>query len=293
MIRKRDNQKRSLFYSSLYWGEPEISEIQRIVSLVPSFTEILYFLGLEARLAGVTEHCDFPVEAKTKDKVGTFGWPLLSKILSLKPDLVLADAALHKKVADELQNAGVEVIAFSPASVGDIFLIMNEIVRICGVEAAVRPVIDSLRERADQLSRKSGRRRPRVFRLMSTDPLITPGPGSFQYDALQTAGAQQMVFQTKDPYIKVLPEHIIEFDPEVVLFCGVEKGQTPPPRCKGCIAKRPICQRTVDDIRSKEWEQITAFRENRVYPIACHTICRPGPRLIDGMEKLHSRYFRF
>ncbi len=266
---------------------------QRIVSLVPSFTEILYFLGLGARLVGVTEHCDFPGEAQNKAKVGTFGRPLPAKILALKPDLVLADAALHKKVADELRNAGVEVIAFTPASVGDIFLIMNEIVRICGVEAAGRPVIDSLRERADQLNCKPSRRKPRVFRLMSTDPLITPGPGSFQYDALQTAGAQQMVFQTKDPYIEVLPEQIMAFDPEVVLFCGVEKGQKPPPRCKGCIAKELICRRTVDDIRSKEWQQATAFRENRVYPVSCHTICRPGPRLIDGMEKLHSRYFRF
>jgi len=282
-----------LSFNSFDEGAAGVSGIARIVSLVPSFTEILYFLGLEARLAGVTEHCDFPEEAKTRDKVGTFGRPLLPKILSLKPDLILADAALHKKVAGELQNAGVEVIAFTPVSVDDIFLIMNQIVQVCGVEAAVRPAIDSLRERAAQLGRKSGRRKPRVFRLMSTDPLITPGPGSFQYDALQTAGAQQMVFPTKDPYIKVLPEQIIEFDPEVVLFCGVEKGQTPPPRCKGCVAKKLICRRTVDDIRSKEWEGITAFRENRVYPIPCHTICRPGPRLIDGMEKLHSRYFRF
>jgi iron complex transport system substrate-binding protein len=91
----------------------------------------------------------------------------------------------------------------------------------------------------------------------------------------------------------VLLDQIKEFDPEVILFCGVEKGQTLPPKCIGCVAKNPICQRTVDDIMTKDWEQITAVRENRVYPIPCHTICRPGPRLVDGMEKLHSLYFRF
>lgn len=266
---------------------------QRIVSLVPSFTEMLYFLGLEARLVGVTEHCDFPVEAKIKDKVGTFGRPWPARILPLKPDLVLADAAVHRAAAAELQNAGVEVMAFTPAGVDDILEVMDRIARVCAIEAAAGPVIDSLRERVERLSRESGRRKPRVFRLMSADPLITPGPGSFQYDALQRAGARQMVFQGQDPYIKVLAERVREFDPEVILFCGVEKGQRPPPKCKGCVAKKPICQRTVDDIRKEEWEQMTAFRENRVYPIPCHTICRPGPRLIDGMEKLHSRYFRF
>ncbi|KUK82151.1 MAG: ABC-type Fe3+-hydroxamate transport system, periplasmic component [Pelotomaculum thermopropionicum] len=243
-------------------------------------------------MAGVTEHCDFPVQAQTKAKVGAFGRPVLSKILALKPGLVLADAVLHKNIADELRNAGIKVIAFTPESVSDIFFIMNEIARFCGVEAAVRPVIDLLKKRAERLNRKPGHKRPRVFRLMNADPLMTPGPGSFQYDALQTAGAQLMVFQTKDPYIEVLPEQILEFDPEVVLFCGVAKGQPPPPKCKGCIAEKLICRRTVDDIRSKEWEQITAFRENRVYPVSCHTICRPGPRLIDGMEKLHHRFFK-
>jgi len=269
------------------------SQVQRIVSLVPSITEILYFLDLEARLVGVTEHCDFPEKAKTKDKVGTFGSPRLSRILSLKPDIVLADGALHKKIIEELQNNGVKALAFAPSSVDDIFLIMNQVARVCGAETCARPVINSLKERVHKLSRKPSRKKPRVFRLMSTDPFVTPGPGSFQYDALKTAGAELMVFQSNDPYVKVTLDQIKEFDPEVVLSCGVEKGQTRPPRCKGCIAKNPICRRTVDDIITRDWEQITAVRENRVYAIPCHTICRPGPRLIDGMEKLHSDCFQF
>jgi len=101
-----------------------------------------------------------------------------------------------------------------------------------------------------------------------------------------------MDFQSVDSYVKVYWDQIVEFDPEVILFCGVEKGQTPPPKCRGCAARNPICHRTVDDIITGDWDQITAVRENRVYPIPCHMICRPGPRLIDGMEKLHGHYFR-
>lgn len=268
------------------------SQVQRIISLVPSTTEILYFLGLQARVVGVTEHCDFPEEANDREKVGTFGQPQLSKILSLKPDLVLADKALHGKTMDGLQNTEIKVIASTLSRVGDVFLLMGEIGRVCGVEGAVRPVIDSLREKAHRISQKSTGRRPRVFRLMSADPYITPGPGSFQYDALKIAGAQLMDFQSVDSYVKVYWDQIIEFDPEVILFCGVEKGQTPPPKCRGCAAGNPICHRTLEDIVTGDWEQITAVRENRVYPISCHMLCRPGPRLIDGMEKLHGHYFK-
>lgn len=261
--------------------------IQRIISLVPSATEILYFLGLEARLIGVTEHCDYPEEAKSKYKVGTFGYPQLSKILSLQPDIVLVDGALHKKLIEELQNNKIEVLVATPISVEDIFILMSKLGDISQTEITIQPLISILKERIDKLSQKSILRSPRVFRLMSTDPFVTPGPSSFQYDALRLAGAQLMDFQSNDSYVKVSWNQIKEFDPEVILFCGVEKEQLLPSKCKGCIARNPICHRTVDAIITGEWEDITAVRQNKIYPISCDTICRPGPRLIDGIEKLH------
>lgn len=269
-----------------------MNSVQRIISLVPSSTEILYFLGLEARVVGVTEHCNFPEEAKTKEKIGTFGQPQISRVLALKPDLVLADGALHKKIIKELENAGVKVLDSTPSCLDDVFLIMSELERFCNVENTVRPLVDSLRRRVQRLKQKPNIIRPRVFRLMSINPFFTPGPKSFQYDALQIAGAQLLDFKLNDTYAKVYWEQIKKFDPEIILFCGVEKGQALPSKCKGCITKHPICHRTVDDFITKEWEQITAVRTNRVYPLTCDTICRPGPRLLEGMEKLHIHYFQ-
>ena len=95
-----------------------------------------------------------------------------------------------------------------------------------------------------------------------------------------------LTFGSKDSYVKLNLEQLKVFDPEIILFCGVEKGQGLPPRCKGCAAKKPLYHRTVDDFINRWWEQFSAVRSNRVFPISCHTICRPGPRLIDGMEKL-------
>jgi len=265
-----------------------ISTVRRIISLVPSTTEMLYFLGLQERVVGVTDHCDFPEEAKKKYKVGTFAQPQLPVIISLKPDLVLADRALHRKAIEELTSAGIRVLAYSPSSVEDVLLIMSKIGQACDAESASGPLIESLRERVRRLSLKPEGKRPRVFRLMSTDPFITPGTGSFQYDALRLAGARQMDFQSQDAYVKVSFDQIIEFNPEVILFCGIARGQAPPPRCKGCHVGKPACQRTADDIITGDWEQIEAVREKRFYPIPCHTICRPGPRLIDGMEMLYN-----
>ncbi|HZK85109.1 MAG TPA: helical backbone metal receptor [Desulfosporosinus sp.] len=270
---------------STYDARPKI--VQRIISLVPSATEMLYFLGLEARVIGVTEHCDYPEKAQSKYKVGTFGYPQLSKIIYLQPDIVLVDDALHRKLIEELKNNKIEVLAATPINVDDLFILMSKLGNMSKTEATVQPLIRTLKERIANLRHKSILRKPRVFRLMSIDPLVTPGPKSFQYDALRLAGAQLMDLQSNDPYVKVSWDQIKEFDPEVILFCGVDKSQPLPSKCKGCIAQNPICHRTVDDIFTGEWEHITAVRENKMQPISCDTICRPGPRLIDGIEKLY------
>ncbi|GBF32370.1 vitamin B12 ABC transporter [Desulfocucumis palustris] len=267
-----------------------MSQIQRIISLVPSSTEILYYLGLETLVVGVTEHCNFPEEVKYKEKIGTFAQPRVSSILSLKPDMVVADSAVHGKIIGELKNTGIKVLASAPSNLEAVFYLMSEIGRLCGIENTAGPVIDSLRERVLMLGQKSIYKRPRVYLLMSANPFITPGHGSFQYDALQTAGAELMNFDSNNSYVRLHWEQIKKFDPEVILFCGVEKGQEPPPRCKGCAAGKPLCRRTPEDFITGEWGQITAVRTNRLYPVSCDTICRPGPRLIDGMERLHSRY---
>ncbi len=271
----------------------ETVQTKKIISLVPSITEIVYYLHLEEHLIGVTENCNYPNDTANKCKIGTFGRPDLAKILSINPDIVLADKAVHKKIIEELKDNNINVISFTNRTLEEVFNSMNEISKACGRENCSQPLIESLRKRVQKLKQDHNNQRPRVFRLMNTAPFITPGIGSFQYDALKLAGAQLMDFQSDDSYIKVTMEQIKEFDPEVILFCGVEKGQAFKPRCKGCNVDNPICQRTIDDILYKEWEEITAVKAGKVYPIACDTLCRPGPRLIDGMEKLCNHYLRY
>ncbi len=263
----------------------------KIVSLVPSYTEILFSLGLDRELIGVTEHCDFPLEAKNIEKIGTFANPDPDKIIDMTPELVCADPALHKKAIKQLRDKNVEV--FSPwlHSVNDVLQSMEDLATLSCQQQAVLDVVKPLRERVGRvIEGASGKYRPRVFRVMNDVPTITPGPYAVQYDAIKLAGGTLMPMEDT-AYVQVTREELIRFNPEILLFCGRRKSDPKRPRCKGCLSKNPMCQREVDEIITNQWSGVNAVRDDKVYPLSCDVLCRPGVRLIAGIEKLN-KYFQ-
>lgn len=262
----------------------------KIIPLVPSYTETLFALGLGPEVIGVTEHCDFPPEARDIEKVGTFAGPDVQKIMAMNPDLVCADPVLHKKYISQLLTAGIKVYSPWLQRVDDVLRSMEEIAQLCGQRRAVEEVVAPLRDRVNRIKRKTaGNFRPRVFRIMNDNPIITPGPYSVQYDAVRLAGGL-LLSMKKKAYLKVSWEELVSFDPEVLLFCGRRKGEPKRPRCKGCLLKNPPCQRQVDEVITEKWSVITAVKNNRIFPLSCDVLCRPGVRLVDGIEKLY-KYF--
>jgi len=262
----------------------------KVISLVPSYTEMLFSLGLGPVLAGVTEHCDFPPETRSIEKIGTFAGPRVDKVLALKPDLVCADPALHSNCIDRLKVEGINVYSPVLQTVDDVLRAMEDLAEMCNQREAVEKVVFPLRERLNSIKENARKKyHPRVFRIMSDNPVITPGPGSVQYDAIKLAGGTLMPVKNQ-PYLKVSWVELEDFDPEILLFCGRRKGEPKRPRCKGCYAKNPICQRTVDEIITGRWSGMTAVKHKNIFPLSCDILCRPGVRLIDGIEKLH-RYF--
>jgi len=90
-----------------------------------------------------------------------------------------------------------------------------------------------------------------------------------------------------EPYVSVPLRDILDFDPQIILTCGHHTWQTPRPLCRGCRSDDPPCQRDVNFLTTqKGWRQTSAARERNIYPVACDVLCRPGPRLIDGVERL-------
>jgi len=269
--------------------------IRRIVSLAPSLTETLFFLGLGERVVGVTEQCDFPPEAREREKIGSFIEPDLGKISRLKPDLILALGRIHEKFFEEASGGDLPLISLpSTKSVEDIFCLMEEIAKLAGEEEKGKSLTGSLRERLKLVKeRVKPFPPPRVFRLMIEDPIVTPTSSSYQWDAIRLAGGKPMPLEFEEPYTPVKLEEILRFDPQVILSCGVRNGEKPRRRCPGCRAQNPPCQRIVEEIGKWEgWRETQAAGEGRIYPIPCELICRPGPRLVEGIELMSKLFHR-
>jgi iron complex transport system substrate-binding protein len=257
---------------------------QRIVSLAPSLTETLFFLGLGSKVIGVTEQCDYPEEAKDRRKIGSFAHPDLGKIRQLKPALVLVLGRIHSRFLDELLDCAIPVLVLNSESMEGILRGMEEIARLAGEEERGGLLVNSLRERVQMAWRGSKANPPRVFRLMMENPIVTVTRSSYQYDAIRLAGGNPLLLEFEEPYTSISLNEVLSFDPEVIISCG-RKDEESRRRCPGCRAENPPCLRVMDEMVDWEsWKMTSAVKESRVYPIPCEFLCRPGPRLVDGIE---------
>ena len=260
----------------------------RIVSMVPSHTEILFALGLGEQVVGVTANCDYPIQALQTLKVGTYAYPELARIVSLHPDLVLAGGNIHLSCVRELRKAGITVLDFEPGSINDLIGFMEKIIQLTGIGGTGSSTVAMLKDKLFLIKEKTKKStRPKVIFVMGKQRLMTPGPTSCQYDALRIAGADLISFSKNVSHAPITWEDIIDEDPDIVLACGRSENEPVKKRCSGCkLANRP-CVQSVEDILFHPYlEKVKATRSRRIYTIPCHYLCRTGPRLFSGMERL-------
>ncbi len=268
--------------------------VQRIVSLAPSLTENLLFLGLGSRLVGVTEQCDLSPEKSRVGTIGSFSEPDIVRIRELRTQLVLGLDRFHNRFADELAEAGIATMLFNYATVEDIFAGMEEIACAAGEEVVSAPLVRGLRDRVSRVCSTTARRsHPRVFRLITEDPMMTPSNSCFQTDAIRLAGGTTMDLDIVEPYVPVAPDELIRFDPEVVVSCGIENGQSPKERCPGCRATTLLCLRRVEELSTRDvWSSTFAGRFGQIRAVSCGLLCHPGPRTVDAIEMMADMFSR-
>ena len=248
------------------------AEVRRIVSLAPNLTETIYAIGAGARLAGDTDFCDVPEEAKSKPHVGAPVNPSLEAIIALKPDLVLATASINwPATADALLKMGVPVYTTDPHSVDDMLTGIAHIGNAIGAEAEANSLAAGLRARLDTLSQKLAGRTPRrVLFIVWDDPLISIGPHTFIADALRLSGGVS-VLDVEQSWPHVSLEHVVKLQPEFLVFTG-DHGD-------GEASK-------LGELReSKVWRDLDAVKSGRVAFISGE-VDRPAPKLIDAIEDL-------
>jgi iron complex transport system substrate-binding protein len=248
------------------------AEARRIVSLAPSITETIYALEAQNRLVGVTDYCDYPPQAQSKQHIGGPINPNLEQIVTLHPDLVIATRQGNRlETVEALTRLGIPVYATDPKSVEEVIESTRRLGGILGARERGEALALELRARLAEIRRRVSAQPPRrVFFVVWADPLISIGKNTFLADALRRAGAESVVETTQDwPRLSI--EEVLRQQPEYLVFSSTHFEEA---------------ARTVEDLRERpSWRALDAIRDRRIAVIS-DAINRPSPRLVDAIEQL-------
>lgn len=252
-------------------GRPvEVSaQPQRIVSLVPSVTEILYELGVAERLVGVTRYCTYPPQATTKAQVGDYGDPNLEAIAALEPDLVIlaADAANPALLA-RIEALAIPVYIIYPKGVQEAIAAIRQIGQVVGAAEAGEAAAQRLQEAIEGVrGAAAGPVRPRVVFCVMPQPLVVAGPGTLIDDLIQLAGGINVVPAGPSRYPTWGKESLLAADPDVIVVSSHPGKGDPALLFKG-------------------WPELRAVKNRHVVTVEPDWVSRPGPRLALGAEAL-------
>jgi len=244
---------------------------RRIISLAPNVTEILFALGLESRVVGVTSYCDFPEAAKAKDKVGDTLQPNLEKIISLKPDLVVVSTSSQlENLTRRLDQLAIPVYVTNPRAVREVAASIRSLGEVTGTSERARALAGEMESRIDAVERRTGGlARPRVLYVLQTGPLITAGRNTFINDLINIAGGQSISGDQTADYPQFSRETVVARAPEVIVA----------PRIHGAELVKD------SDLR-RDFATTPAIRSNRIVWVTPDLVDRPGPRIVEGLEQL-------
>ena len=257
---------------------------QRIVSLIPSNTELLFAVGAGSSVVGVTNYCDYPPEARKIEKVGDLTAMSLEKVVALDPDLVLASKGNSKELVFSLRALGVPVFVLDPQTIEEVLDAVGKVGTLTGRAEAARTLVDGYRQRLALVAERIGdlpeNERPRIFvGSPFRDENWTPGPETYTSAVIRRAGGRNIADDLAPRTWAVYNlEHIVSKNPQVLLST-LGAGQDP-------VETRT---RYLERARSlKGWRDLDAVRNERIVLIPENWLLRPAPRLFQAIETLAS-----
>jgi ABC-type Fe3+-hydroxamate transport system substrate-binding protein len=251
------------------------SNAARIVSVAPNLTEILYALGLEEAIVGVTAGSDYPPSALDKPKVGTFWQPNIEAIIALRPSLVVTlGFAQQKSLVHRLKRMGCPCLTTDIWTVGDLFATIDTLGKATASEQQAQKLIDVFRLKTLQLEETlQGRQRPRVLWVVQREPLRVAGRDTFINELIELAGGQNAIGPTLHKYPPIGAEQVIASNPQVVIEPTMVKGD-------------PDLQRDQALAYWDRYANIPAVANERIHIIDGDIVSRLGPRLSEGIETI-------
>ena len=248
---------------------------QRIVSLTPNLTETLYDFGLQDRLVGDTNFCDYPEDAQHKPKVGNVINPSLEAIVALHPDLVLATKMSNRlETVRSLADVGIPTYTTDPHTVAEIISSLNRLADILAVPEVGDALTKDLQRRLADLQRRVAPLPPRhVLFVTWTQPLMSIGKDTFIADALRYAGAESIVDAQGWPQVSL--EEVARIQPDFLVFAGNH------------TETMPVGVEALSGLPG--WRILDAVRNHR-YITTSDAIDRPAPRLVSAIEDLAKKF---
>ena len=283
-------------------------EPQRIVTFLPSATELIYSLGAEDRLFGVTHECNYPSGAKTKPRVisSVFDPASMSSkqiddkicqlmtdgkeiynlnrenLLDAKPDLIISQNICevcsahteHVKMAVDMLEKKPKVYTMDPHGVNEILVSIMDISKMIGKEKEGNELVDSLSKRLDFVKSKTFEERPKVVAIEWVDPFFTSG--HWIPEMIESAGGENLISTEKMPSRKMKLEEIQEANPDIIVMmpCGFDVMRTIS-EYSSVLAENP------------DWNELKAVKKNNVYAVDANSyFSKPSLRTITGIEVL-------
>lgn len=251
-------------------GTPE-----RIVSLSPTNTELLFALGLEDKVVGDTDYCNYPAEAVNKTKVGGITNVNVEQVAVLNPDVVFATSLTKNETADKLQSMGYPVFVNDPRNLSDIQRSIKNMGVVCGTPDNATLLNDrintSIKAITDKTSGLNDSQKPSVLMLLDTNDCYVAGANCYGSDLINVTGGRNVATSLND-YQAMSKEAIIKADPDIIIM--------------------PVDQYSQADFEklrngTDDWmKQLSAVKSGHVYAIASDPIFRPGPRVIEAAQAM-------
>ena len=241
---------------------------EKIISLSPATTEILFALGLGDKIVGDTDYCDYPEGAKHVDKIGGFEDPNLELIMEKEPDIVFTAADLQDEITNRLEEVGIAVVCLDAETIEQV---MDNIVlagTITETDEKAGEIVQDMQERLDAVKAKvQGQPVPNVFFEVWDDPLMTAGRGSFIDSLITIAGGNNIASDLNEKFANYSLERLLVADPEYYLLNN--------------HAHNPA------EVKERNgYQKLQAVINNRIYAIEDDLVTLPGPRIIEGLEEI-------
>jgi iron complex transport system substrate-binding protein len=242
---------------------------ESVASLAPHATEILFELGLGDKIIGVSEYCDYPEEAVSKDKLGDYWQPNIELIVEAEPDILFVGKAASEDFLIALEENGIIAVALEGSSLEETYETILSAGKITGTHQKAQEVVGAMKEKAAEIKKKlEDVDRVKSYFVISYGDQgdFTAGAGSFIDEMITLAGGENIAGDMEQEWAEYSIEKLVEKQPDIILSTIQAKPEG--------IAETP------------GYKELNAIKEGRLVVLDDNLVNRAGPRIVEGLEEM-------